>query len=278
MKLQTFLLLLLCQSLLLETTGQSNYLESSDEMLIGPADVSWPIKEQFNYYTSRYEGLIDTLDLFEEEYLEEILQIEGKRKKRARDKKNIKTIEEYIEELRIEKEKINYTLNLWKKIEVPVSSMILKKIDSDTACYDLLIGRDYYTSDEYAIVETVLGDSVHWYEVLEVDNVKETETIITQPASTKWVKKKADRNCLSADPNDCLVWCLVEVPAQSRTVSRLIGGECPEAFVFDDEERNCVKKVSYAINENSPIGTKRLVELSTRKVLNLEGVRLLKCE
>jgi hypothetical protein len=29
---------------------------------------------------------------------------------------------------------------------------------------------------------------------------------------TKWVKKAADRNCLSADPNDCLVWCLVEQP------------------------------------------------------------------
>ena len=36
-----------------------------------------------------------------------------------------------------------------------------------------------------------------------------TQKIITKPAEKDWVKKKADRNCLSADPNDCLVWCLV---------------------------------------------------------------------
>jgi len=40
----------------------------------------------------------------------------------------------------------------------------------------------------------------------------ETITIILNEgkATSRWVKKRADRNCLSADPNDCMVWCLVE--------------------------------------------------------------------
>ncbi len=42
--------------------------------------------------------------------------------------------------------------------------------------------------------------------------------IVIQPAQTKWVKKKADRNCLSNDPDDCLVWCLVEEKPKVRTV------------------------------------------------------------
>jgi hypothetical protein len=46
----------------------------------------------------------------------------------------------------------------------------------------------------------------------------ERKTIVLKPASTKWVKKTTDRNCLSADPNDCLVWCLVEIPAESETL------------------------------------------------------------
>jgi hypothetical protein len=54
----------------------------------------------------------------------------------------------------------------------------------------------------------------------------ETQTIVTRPASTKWVKKKADRNCLSADPEDCLVWCLVEVPEETRTVTKQVLGTC----------------------------------------------------
>lgn len=42
----------------------------------------------------------------------------------------------------------------------------------------------------------------------------ELVTVVISKASTIWEKKKADRNCLSADPNDCLVWCLVDVPGR----------------------------------------------------------------
>lgn len=38
------------------------------------------------------------------------------------------------------------------------------------------------------------------------------------PATTKWIKKKADKNCLSANPDDCLVWCLTETPAQHKEI------------------------------------------------------------
>ena len=48
----------------------------------------------------------------------------------------------------------------------------------------------------------------------------QTEQIEVSPASTKWVKKKADKNCLSANPDDCLVWCLVEVAPQYRTITK----------------------------------------------------------
>ncbi|MEQ1745585.1 MAG: peptidoglycan-binding domain-containing protein [Saprospiraceae bacterium] len=44
------------------------------------------------------------------------------------------------------------------------------------------------------------------------------ENIEVRPAGTKWVRKKSDRNCLGADPDDCFVWCLVEVPAQYQSV------------------------------------------------------------
>jgi len=35
-------------------------------------------------------------------------------------------------------------------------------------------------------------------------------SVITKDGEYRWVKKKADRNCLSDDPEDCLVWCIVE--------------------------------------------------------------------
>lgn len=44
------------------------------------------------------------------------------------------------------------------------------------------------------------------------------EILIKQPVQ-HWVKKKADRNCLSVDPNDCLVWCLMDTPAETTQLT-----------------------------------------------------------
>ena len=42
---------------------------------------------------------------------------------------------------------------------------------------------------------------------------------MVEAASTKWIKQK-DAMCQAANSNDCMVWCLVEVPAQYKTVSK----------------------------------------------------------
>lgn len=68
-----------------------------------------------------------------------------------------------------------------------------------------------------------------------------TEQVQVSPASTKWVKKKGDPSCLSADPNDCLVWCLVEVPATFRTVTKRMNVGCDGSGVAD---AGCVKEVT----------------------------------
>ena len=47
------------------------------------------------------------------------------------------------------------------------------------------------------------------------DTVKRAlKEYVLRESTTKWIKRKTDRNCLSQDPNDCLVWCLIEVPAE----------------------------------------------------------------
>ncbi len=49
-----------------------------------------------------------------------------------------------------------------------------------------------------------------------------SEKMLVAPAKTEWVKGKADANCLSANPEDCNVWCLKEVPAQYKTVYKRV--------------------------------------------------------
>lgn len=68
------------------------------------------------------------------------------------------------------------------------------------------------------------------------------ERIETAPSSTKWVKKKADRNCLSADPKDCLVWCLQETPAEYRTVTTSEKLPCKKGW--DEIGADCTRRIS----------------------------------
>lgn len=76
-----------------------------------------------------------------------------------------------------------------------------------------------------------------------------SERIQVAPATTKWVKRQADRNCLSADPEDCLVWCLIEVPAEFKTVTRQVRKGCDTGYTFSDDSSEdgkeyCVKLVN----------------------------------
>lgn len=45
----------------------------------------------------------------------------------------------------------------------------------------------------------------------------EALSVLVAEATTKWVKKKSDKPCHSNNPEDCSVWCLVEVPAKYET-------------------------------------------------------------
>lgn len=54
-------------------------------------------------------------------------------------------------------------------------------------------------------------------------DVRMNEFVIHEGRSyTKWIKKKADRNCLAPDPDDCLVWCLVEMKEEKETINYMV--------------------------------------------------------
>jgi len=118
--------------------------------------------------------------------------------------------------------------------------------------------------------------------------------IVIQPETTKWMKKKADRNCLSADPDDCLVWCLVRVDPIVRTVTvladttqsknfkreiierevdRVIGRsfEWREVVCENDVTRTLIGKIQQSLSDNQyydgPIHGN--FDLATKKALKL---------
>lgn len=49
-----------------------------------------------------------------------------------------------------------------------------------------------------------------------------TETVEVSPATTRWEKRDSEQACLSENPEDCRVWCLVDIPAVNRTVTKRV--------------------------------------------------------
>lgn len=73
-------------------------------------------------------------------------------------------------------------------------------------CYAKCIVPNQYDLTERELLEYTGSD----FENPLVDLIQ----FQSSPAISKWVKKKADNNCVSSDPDDCLVWCLEKFPAQ----------------------------------------------------------------
>ena len=57
------------------------------------------------------------------------------------------------------------------------------------------------------------------------------------PASTKWIKKKLNKNCLSKNPDDCYIRCLVEIPAVSKTLTILKDTTQSKNYIIENIEK-----------------------------------------
>ncbi len=72
---------------------------------------------------------------------------------------------------------------------------------------------------------------------------QDEEFFIEVAAPTKrWVKRKTDENCLSADPEDCMVWCIEEVPAVTQKCVRKVKAGCP--YGYEDADGYCIKRTT----------------------------------
>lgn len=99
---------------------------------------------------------------------------------------------------------------------------------------------------EYVYDTTILRPAQKKLEVVPESYTTVAETVMIAPPTTKWVTDKIDPNCLSEDPADCKVVCLVEVPAKYTTY-----------------ERRVLETKSYTRERNIPAE----IKISTRRVL-----------
>lgn len=79
---------------------------------------------------------------------------------------------------------------------------------------------------EPATAPVVTEEAYTVLEVLPQQYEPVPDRVEVRAASTRWIRKKADRDCLGADPEDCFVWCLVETPAQYVEYTKMEPAGC----------------------------------------------------
>lgn len=106
----------------------------------------------------------------------------------------------------------------YKPFEEPVNNNTRKKFvptGGEGKCFaKCLIMDEFEMRSKEIIVFT--GDET--LEDVDLDYRK----VITKQKRNKWIKKKANRNCLSSNPDDCLVWCVVEELEESEKIKILV--------------------------------------------------------
>ncbi len=122
------------------------------------------------------------------------------------------------------------------------------------------------TEYETETVEVLIKEASTRVEKIPALYVSKKEIFEVTPATSKWVKKKINQNCLSEDPNDCYVWSKVEVPAAYKTIIKQIRNGCPEGFV--DYGDDCTRTIEVPA-EYKTHTYKKVKSLATTRIFDV---------
>lgn len=194
-----YILIILCSLFFINLNAQvyiAKHLRG--EIFVGPENVKQLGEGIRQMYLDEFNVIVDQLN---EELFDAELALQGTRKKRI--KYSINTT---IEKIKKDLDNIKLLQSAWLNFTF---DKYLEK------------GAQFCSSqtDEYTDVKILIEEerSSHFSLVEYIELLEATKS------STKWVKRKADKNCLSANPEDCLVWCLIEV-------------KCPYFMTIDGNE------------------------------------------
>jgi len=84
---------------------------------------------------------------------------------------------------------------------------------------------------------------------------------------TGWVKKKADKNCQSNDPNDCLVWCQSKIQRRALSVKVINEDLAVSLEAIDDDTIELLSNANYLIFSQIECELKPEVVLAVNEAL-----------
>ena len=258
-KLRISLLVLLSIPAFLSAQNSFDY--PIDYQLLEPSDFEETTESQIQYYINRYEkaqvalieieqqiqSSFESLSAPKEEYHPH--KKEKKKERKKREKRELREAKQKLRKAKIATARLDYiqlkldTISFLKEIwmeqittssskQFAMTESFLQQVHPDS-CYQISINDKTHSLEDFDLVPiaSYQGATSNWTENIPFRAVHATKDTITRtPAATKWVQRPGDRNCLSEDPNDCLVWCLVEVGGQAEVLDLIHLAQCPDFY------------------------------------------------
>lgn len=252
---------------------QYHFLETLNDILIGPQNVNQFYPEQVEFYTKRYNKVTGYIDELINNHQVEIQEMEKAEKKKIWNRGRIKQKKEIIETLEIDKEIIEDYIMLWSGLVLGNREKDFSKEYDEANCYSFFANYKNISSQDCRI-ELDEREFLEWEEFIWQKEIeKKQHRQIIQPAGTRWIKKRVDINCLSNDPKDCMVWCLVEIPDEYQVIHYY--EDAPEDFQVSEDRGVFYRNFSL---ENSKEKKYRIFTLRENTELNILDFKVIKCD
>ena len=252
---------------------QYHFLETLNDVLIGPQNVDHFYPEQVVYYTKKYNTMIKYIDELIVNHRYELEQMEEDKKKKLWNQNEINQKKEIIEVLEVDKEIIDDFIMLWSELVLGSRGKDFAKVYNESKCYSFFANYKNISSQDCRI-ELDEREYFEWEEFMWQKDFEEKQHLqIIQPGGTKWIKKRANRNCLSSDPNDCMVWCLVEIPKEYQVTNYY--EEVPENFQLSKSRGVFHRQFTI---ENTNKKKYRIFTLRDNSELNILDFKEIKCD
>lgn len=235
------------------------------EIILGPENVNAYNESTVINHITFLEDFIVDLDIAIEKKQDIIDAFAAKKRLKKREQYQLQKAQNAKRDINNEKEILTHFILMWENISTKQKKLYEIAAHLDQAkCVEFITKDDILFNQELELRHDQNNASNTYKEVIPVTHIG---------ASTKWVKKRADRNCLSANPDDCLVWCLIEIKEgytfKDLTFEEFSYDGCPDSFELDRERSECFR--TFKTEDDREI----LPNLSLRKKEGKEDVEVL---
>ncbi len=242
------------------------------DIILGPNNVSAFNEAIVENHIKLLQDYIADLDVYlanEENFIQSLT---AKKRLKNREKQQLQKAHNNQRVLMNEKDLLNNFILMWEHAQSKQNELyeIAAQLDQDQ-CVEFITKDDILFSQELELQTEQAAAPKSYKEVIPMKFVG---------PSTKWVKRRADRNCLSANPDDCLVWCLIEIKEgysfMDVSFEEHSFDGCPTGFELDRTKSECYR--TQGIDDDGKLSQK----LSLRKIEGKEDVeviewRLIEC-